>query len=74
MIIVTPNGYLMIFSLIVDELARWKSLLIQHQDDADHYIRLLFHERNVLWNSLVDTQTVLGELRTAFDPLGISKK
>jgi hypothetical protein len=41
---------IVIYSVVVDELARWKGVLIQQHDDTEHYIRLLFHERNVLWN------------------------
>merc|ERR1711976_165465 len=56
-------------SVIVDELARSKGTLMQRNDDCDHYIRLMMHERNVLWNSMSQTQEVLARLKNAFDPL-----
>lgn len=56
-------------SVIVDELAHWKGALMQRSNDCDHYIRLLFHERSVLWNSMLETQEVLERLKNAFDPL-----
>ncbi len=56
-------------SVIVDELARWKGVLMQRNDDYDHYIRLLLHERGVLWGSMIQTQEVLERLKNAFDPL-----
>ena len=56
-------------SVIVDELARWKGTLMQRNDDCDHYIRLMLHERSVLWNSLSQTQEMLLKLKHAFDPL-----
>ena len=31
--------------------------------------RLMMHERNVLWNSMLQTQEVLARLKNAFDPL-----
>jgi len=56
-------------SVIVDELARSKGILMQRNEDCDHYIRLMLHERNVLWNSMSQTQEVLARLKNAFDPL-----
>ena len=56
-------------TVIVDELARWKGILMQRNDDSDHYIRLMLHERTVLWNSLSQTQEMLVKLKHAFDPL-----
>jgi len=56
-------------SVIVDELARWKGMLMQRNDECDHYIRLMLHERNVLWSSMLETQEVLARLKNAFDPL-----
>lgn len=56
-------------SVIVDELARWKGILMQRSDDCDHYIRLMLHERSVLWNSMSQTQEMLLKLKHAFDPL-----
>ena len=56
-------------TVIVDELARWKGILMQRNDDSDHYIRLMLHERSVLWNSLSQTQEMLVKLKHAFDPL-----
>ena len=32
-------------------------------------IRLMLHERNVLWNSMLQSQEVLSRLKNAFDPL-----
>lgn len=56
-------------SVIVDELARWKGMLMHRNEDCDHYIRLMLHERNVLWNSMLQSQEVLSRLKNAFDPL-----
>ena len=56
-------------SVVVDELARWKGILMQRSDDCDHYIRLLLHERFVLWNSMTITHDILSRLKNAFDPL-----
>ena len=53
----------------MDELARWKGILMHRNDDSDHYIRLMLHERSVLWNSLSQTQEMLVKLKHAFDPL-----
>ena len=55
--------------MVVDELARWKGMLMQRSDDCDHYIRLMLHERNILWNSLSTTYEILSRLKNAFDPL-----
>lgn len=57
------------FSVIVDELARWKGILMQRSDDCDHYIRLMLHERNVLWSTMSQTLDVVHRLKSAFDPL-----
>jgi len=56
-------------SVIVDELARWKACLLQRSDDFDHHVRLLLHERSVLWNSLDQNLDALAQLKSAFDPL-----
>ena len=42
---------------------------MQRNDECDHYIRLMLHERNVLWSSMLETQEVLARLKNAFDPL-----
>ena len=42
---------------------------MQRSDDCDHYIRLMLHERSVLWNSMSQTQEMLLKLKHAFDPL-----
>ena len=42
---------------------------MQRSDDVDHYVRLLLHERHVLWSSMLETQEVLARLKNAFDPL-----
>lgn len=57
--------------MIVDELARWKGMLLQQRSDTDHYVRLLFHERNVLWTNLIEVNSILESLKNAFDPLGV---
>ena len=44
-------------------------MLMQRNDECDHYIRLMLHERNVLWSSMLQTQEVLARLKNAFDPL-----
>ena len=56
-------------SVIVDELARWKGVLLQRNEDCDHFIRLLLHERKLLWNSMSTTHEILERLKIAFDPL-----
>jgi len=56
-------------SVIVDELARWKGSLIQRNDEVDHHIRLLLHERSVLWEAMKANYQVLSQVRAAFDPL-----
>ena len=58
------------FSVIVDELARWKVNLLQRQDDVDHHVRLLLHERAILWDTLNSTADTLANIKAAFDPLG----
>jgi len=57
-------------SVIVDELARWKVNLLQRQDDVDHHVRLLLHERAILWDTLNSTADTLANIKAAFDPLG----
>ena len=61
-----------IFSVIVDELARWKANLIHRNDEYEHNLRLLFHEQSVMWSALEETFTTLANLRSAFDPLSPS--
>ena len=56
-------------SVIVEELARWKASLVQQSDDTNHHIRLLLHERQMLFGLLYENQRVLARLKTAFDPL-----
>ncbi len=56
-------------SVIVDELARGKAALMQRNDDLDYYVRLLLHERGLLWNSLKETYGTVVRLKNAFDPL-----
>ena len=59
----------MYFSVIVEELARCKGTLVQQSDDTNHHIRLLLHERQMLFGLLYENQRVLARLKTAFDPL-----
>jgi len=56
-------------SVIVDELARWKASLLQRNEEFDHQVRLLLHERSILWGSLDNNLEVLSNLKAAFDPL-----
>ena len=59
--------------MIVDELARCKASLLHQRDDTNHHIRLLLHERQVLFGLMSKNQEVLLRLKNAFDPLSISK-
>ena len=59
--------------MIVDELARCKASLLHQRDDTNHHIRLLLHERQVLFGLMSQNQKVLLRLKNAFDPLSISK-
>ncbi len=61
-----------LFSVIVDELARWKANLLHRSEEYDHHIRLLLHEHSVLWTSLANSFVVLSRLQAAFDPLSSS--
>ena len=36
---------------------------------TERFHRLMLHERNVLWNSMLQSQEVLARLKNAFDPL-----
>ena len=56
-------------SLIVDDLARSKATLGQKCDSFDHHVRLLLHERKMLWDSLNGSIDALAHLNTAFNPL-----
>ena len=58
--------------MIVDELARCKASLLHQRDDTNHHIRLLLHERQVLFGLMSKNQEVLLRLKNAFDPLSIS--
>merc|ERR1719367_788216 len=60
-------------SVIVDELARCKASLLHQRDDTNHHIRLLLHERQVLFGLISENQEVLLRLKNAFDQLSISK-
>ena len=57
-------------SVIVDELARWKVNLLQRQEDVDRHVRLLLHERAILWDTLNSSADTLANIKAAFDPLG----
>lgn len=59
------------FSVIVDELARWKASLLQRSDDTNHHIRILLHERQMLFGLMSENQKVLSRLKGAFDPLSV---
>ena len=63
--------YSLNFSVIVDELARWKASLLHQRDDTNHHIRLLLHERQVLFGLMSENQKVLHRLKNAFDPLSV---
>lgn len=56
-------------SVIVDELARWKAGLIQHNEEFSHNARLALHEHHVLWDTQMKTYLTLNKLKSAFDPL-----
>ena len=64
--------YSLNFSVIVDELARWKASLLHQRDDTNHHIRLLLHERQVLFGLMSENQNVLHRLKNAFDPLSVA--
>ena len=59
--------------MIVDELARSKASLLHQRDDTNHHIRLLLHERQILFGLLSENQEILFRLNNAFDPLSVSK-
>ena len=59
--------------MIVDELARSKASLLHQRDDTNHHIRLLLHERQILFGLLSENQEILFRLKNAFDPLSVSK-
>jgi len=56
-------------SVIVDELARSKVSLVGRSDEYDHHLRLLLHERSILWQTLDQSCTILNQIKAAFDPL-----
>ena len=56
-------------SVIVDELARWKAGLMQHNEEFSHNVRLALHEHHVLWDTQLKTYLTLKQLKSAFDPL-----
>ena len=59
-------------SVIVDELARSKAALLHRSDDTNHHIRLLLHERQMLFSCMLDTQKALYRLNCAFNPLSVA--
>ena len=59
-------------SVIVDELARCKAALLHRSDDTNHHIRLLLHERQMLFSWMLETQKALYRLNCAFDPLSVA--
>ena len=56
----------------MDELARCKASLLHQSDDTNHYIRLLLHERQMLFGALFENQKVVSRLKRAFDPLSVT--
>lgn len=62
----------MFSSVIVDELARSKGTLLQRSDDTNHHIRLLLHERQLLFSMMLDNLRVVSRLKNAFDPLSVA--
>ena len=61
-------------SVIVDELAHWKATLLQRNDDVGHHVRLLLHERSLLWDNMNRNLDVMNHLKAAFDPLSTQKE
>ena len=59
-------------SVIVDELARCKAALQHRSEDTNHHIRLLLHERQMLFGWMLETQKSLHRLNCAFDPLSVA--
>lgn len=56
-------------SLIVDEMSKSKAALSLRAEELEHSSRRLLVERNQLRSCLINTQTVIGNLNSAFDPL-----
>lgn len=56
-------------SLIVDEMSKSKAVLSLRSEELEHSSRRLLVERNQLRTCLINTQTVIGNLNSAFDPL-----
>jgi len=57
-------------SVIIEELAKWKSVLCCRNDELQGCVRDLLDEMNTLHKTLSDTFKQLRTLNTAFDPLG----
>ena len=47
--------------------------MLHQRDDTNHHVRLLLHERQVLFGLMKENQEVLFRLKNAFDPLSVAK-